>query len=184
MKKTQLNMNLYRGRRGGRRPGAGRKKKLSPGVRHRVREKVTKHTPVHVNFKVVKNLPNLRNKIILKCLKRAVMKARLKGLQVIYFSLQSNHVHLIIEASSNTLLSKGMMALSVSFAKSLNGVLKRAGIVQKERYHLQVLKALREVRNAVQYVLHQKHIPSAIEDIFTGFLDLPSTWLLQKAVPL
>lgn len=76
------------------------------------------------------------------------------GLRVIHFSLQSNHVHLIIEPETNETLTRGMRSLTITFAKGL-----KKGKVQMERYHLHVLKSLRETRNAVLYVLfnQQRH---------------------------
>lgn len=45
--RRQLSLNLYRGQRGGIRPGAGRKRLRSKGVAHRIREKVTSRTALH-----------------------------------------------------------------------------------------------------------------------------------------
>lgn len=68
--------------------------------------------------------------------------------------MQTNHIHLIVEAESNELLTRGMRSLTITFAKGL-----KKGKVQLERYHLHVLRTLRETKNAVLYVLfnQQKH---------------------------
>lgn len=140
----QQTLNLFKGKWGGRRPGSGRKRIHSKGVAHRRREKVILDHPLHINFKVQ---VSIRNKACLRILKRAVFNARGKGLSIRHFSLQSNHVHLIVEAKNNSILESGMRSLTVTFAKGL-----QKGKVQKERYHLHVLKTLREVQNAVRYV--------------------------------
>ncbi|WP_408099267.1 hypothetical protein ACJVC5_08805 [Peredibacter sp. HCB2-198] len=44
---TQLKLNIYKGTRGGRRPGSGRKRIHSRGVAHRTWEKVNGKTPLH-----------------------------------------------------------------------------------------------------------------------------------------
>ena len=149
--KKELQFNLFKGKRGGRRPGAGRKRIHSKGVSHLKRETVTKRTPQHVNFKFQ---CSIRNKDCLKLLKRSIQNAQKMGLKIIHFSLQSNHVHLITEADNNEVLTKGMRALTITFSKGLN-----RGRVQLERYHLHVLKTLREVKHAIVYVLfnEQKH---------------------------
>ena len=149
--KKQLKLNIYQGSWGGRRPGSGRKRIHSKGVAHRAREKVTHRTPLHINFKFK---THIKNKQSLKLLKKAIMNARAHGLRIIHFSLQSNHIHLLIESESNDILTKGMRSLTVTFAKGL-----KAGKVQLERYHLHVLKTIREARNAALYVLfnQQKH---------------------------
>lgn len=174
MKSKQMSLNIYKGSRGGRRPGSGRKRLHSKGVSHRVREKVTHRTPVHINFKY-KTL--IKNKLSLKLLKRAIMNARSHGLKVIHFSLQSNHVHLIIESENNDLLTRGMRSLTVTFAKGL-----RRGKVQLERYHLHVLRSISETKNAVHYVLfnkqkHEKGTYSKIDEY-------SSLLMLDKALEL
>lgn len=164
----QIKFNLYQGKRGGRRPGSGRKRIHSKGVAHRTREKVSFRTPLHINFKF-RTL--IKNKDSLRLLKRAILNARAHGLKVVHFSMQSNHVHLIIEAVDNKVLTRGMRSLTVTFAKGL-----QKGRVQLERYHLHVLRTIRETKNALYYVLfnkqkHEKGIYSQIDE-YTSLLPL------------
>ena len=144
----QLNINRCKGKHGGRRAGSGRRRIHSKGVSHRIRETVTQRTPVHVNFKF---RTQIRNKACLKLLKRAIVNARGYGLKVIHFSMQHNHIHLILEPGSNEMLTLGMRSLTITFAKGL-----KIGKVQLERYHLHVLKTRREAVNARNYVLFNK----------------------------
>lgn len=144
----QLRFNLNKDKHGGRRTGSGRKRIHSKGVAHRVREKISLRTPMHINFRYK---TSIRNKECLRLLKSAIINARRMGLKVIHFSLQHNHIHLIVEADNNTLLTSGMRSLTITFAKGL-----KQGRVQVERYHLHVLKTIRETKNAVKYVLFNK----------------------------
>ncbi len=130
---------------GGRRQGSGRKRIHSKGVAHRNREKVRSYHPLHINFKVK---THIRNKTCLKILKRAIINARAQGLKIVHFSLQSNHVHLVVEAIDNETLTRGMRSLTVTFSKRID-----RGRIQLERYHLHVLKTLRETKHAIHYVL-------------------------------
>lgn len=180
MRKKQLELNLFRGTRGGRRPGAGRKRIKSPGVAHRVRASVKRRTPLHINFKFNRHI---RNKDALRLLKRAIVRSRRFGLRIIHYSLQTNHIHLIVEADSNEILSKGMRSLTITFAKGL-----KAGKVQIERYHLHVLKTIQETKNAIHYVLFnkQKHelgICSTIDE-YSSVLSLKNgnKWIQEFAV--
>lgn len=157
---------------GGRRLGSGRKRVHSRGVAHRIREKVTHRTPLHVNFKY---RTTIKNKTSLKILKRAIINARALGLRVIHFSMQSNHMHFILEADSNEILSRGMRSLTVTFAKGLN-----KGRIQIARYHLHVLRTVQETRNAVRYVLfnkqrHEKGTYSKI-DGYSSLLNMEKAW--------
>src|SRR4051812_6184256 len=98
MASKQLDLNIFKGKHGGRRPGSGRKRLRSKGVAHRTRENVKKRFPLHINFKV---RLHIKNKEALRILKRAIMNSRSHGLKIIHFSLQSNHVHLIVESVNN-----------------------------------------------------------------------------------
>jgi REP element-mobilizing transposase RayT len=155
----ELQFNLFKGKRGGRRPGAGRKRIHSKGVSHLKRETVSKRSPQHINFKFKSFI---RNKDCLKLLKRSIQNAQKMGLKVIHFSLQSNHVHLITEAENNEVLTKGMRSLTITFSKGL-----KRGSVQIERYHLHVLKSLREAKHGIMYVLfnEQKHTKKKVSKI-------------------
>ena len=146
-----MQRDLFSHAYGGYRKGAGRKRIHSKGVAHRVREEVKKKHPLHINFKFK---VQIRNKIALKILKRAIVRAQIYGLNIVHYSMQSNHIHLIVEADNNEILTKGMRSLTITFAKGL-----KAGKVQLERYHLHVLKSVRETKNAVNYVLlnEQRH---------------------------
>lgn len=157
----QTKMKLSGGKWGGLRVNAGRKQIHSRGVAHQVRKKVTHREPLHVNFKYK---ISVRNKETLKLLKRCIQNARRHGLQVLQYSFQHNHVHLILQAESNAVLTRGMRSLTISFAKGL-----KQGRVQVERYHLHVLKTAREVKHALHYVLfnqqkHEKGTYSAVND--------------------
>ena len=169
----QLKLNLYKGSRGGRRPGSGRKRIHSKGVAHRVREKVQMRHAMHVNFKYC---TTIRHKRGLSLLKRAILNARKKGLRVIHFSLQSNHIHLILEAQDNAILTRGMRSLTVTIAKGLG-----KGRVQLERYHLHILRSIRETRNAVHYVLFNEQIHSGLKKAYVdGYSSLGLVRDLKK----
>lgn len=174
MKQTKL--NLHMGKRGGRRPDCGRKRIKSKGVAHRCRESVTARTPMHINFKYK---TYIKNKDCLRLLKRAILNARSHGLRVLHFSLQTNHIHLIVEADHNDILTTGMRSLTVTFAKGL-----KKGRIQLERYHLHVLRAVRETRNAIHYVIfnQQKHEKKKISTIdeYSSVLSLPNALKIIK----
>jgi hypothetical protein len=160
-KSTQLSLNIYKGKRGGRRPNAGRKRRLSRGIAHEPREKVRTQIPLQVNFKYKLSV---KNKEGLKALHKAIRNARSHGLKIMHYSLQHNHVHLIIEATNNKLLTKGMRSLTITLAKAIN-----KGRIQIQRYHLHVLKTIRERKNAVHYVLlnEKKHTGKMTVDSYS-----------------
>jgi hypothetical protein len=79
--------------------------------------------------------------------------------QVVHHSIQSNHLHLIVEAADRKALTSGMRGLLIRIARGLNQLWSRLGGVFADRFHEHELHKPREVRNALVYVLHnlRKH---------------------------
>ncbi len=155
------------GKRGGYRPGCGRK--LLPahkrsGVPHRERAKFTSRFPVHATVRLRKGLPPLRNQRTKRVLRQCFAAAcdRL-GFRLIHYSVQSNHLHLLCEAADRKALSRGMQGLLIRVAKALNKLWERKGSVFAERFHEHILRTPREVRNTLAYVLNNlwRHLRSA-----------------------
>lgn len=170
----QLGLNLSLGTHGGRRNNSGRIRIHSSGVSHRKREKVKASTPLHINFKYQ---AYIRTNMMLNVLEKAVQNAASFGLNITHFTLQSNHVHFIAEAKNNSQLTSGMRSVVSTLNKALN-----KGSIQLERYHLHVLKTPREVRNALDYVLHNdvKH-SGKMDKKFTKILGKGKSWLLTSS---
>ena len=171
--KKQLELNLYKGTHGGRRPGSGRKRIHSAGVSHRERPQINHYLPLHVNFKYKLYIRNDHFKNILF---KSYMNSSLKDLYVIYYSIESNHVHLIIETLTNSSLTTGMKSLLNTITRFIG-----KGTIQIERYHLHILRSPTEVSNAVNYVInnHEKHTGKN-DQTFSGMFYEPTTWLLKN----
>jgi REP-associated tyrosine transposase len=99
-------------------------------------------------------MPSLRRRDLVRRFERslATLRAR-RDFGVVEYSIQSNHVHLVIEVTSADALGRGMKALGTRFARIVNRVFGRRGAVLRDRYHLRILRTPREVRNALAYVL-------------------------------
>lgn len=176
-KPKQQSLNLYLGKHGGRRPSSGRNRLHSKGVSHRTRELVSARTPVHINFKVS---TYIQSRPALEILTYAIHKASTHNLNIIYYALQRDHIHLIAEAPNNQTLSKGMRALTISFAKRIQKLKQTNESIQVERYHLHVLKCPTEVENAVDYVINNEvhHTRAQTKLGYAGKLKEPETYLL------
>jgi REP element-mobilizing transposase RayT len=153
--------------RGGRRPGAGRPKRRPSRVSHLAREKFRKK-PVHITLKLLDAVGDLRTDKRFARIQRAFFAAcDHLDMRLLQFSVQSNHLHLVVEALDHKALGKAMQGLCIRLAKNLNRVSGRDGTVFADRYHAHVLKTPAEVRNTVHYVLYnrQKHRRRAGLDI-------------------
>ena len=82
--------------------------------------------------------------------RRACERGRFRLVQ---YSIQSNHVHLIVEAASAADLGRGMKSIGSRLARAVNRVFSRSGPVLADRFHAHILRTPREVRNALAYVL-------------------------------
>ena len=150
MKKAQLILRL-RQRRPVRR---GRPKTGHAGVSHLRRVELSRRHPVHVTLRTVGGVPGLRRQRTVSAIEAAFRQARVRfGMRIVHYSIQGNHLHLLVEADDKAALSKAMQGLAIRIAKTLNRVLRRSGQVWADRYHSHVLATRREVANAVRYVL-------------------------------
>ena len=61
------------------------------------------------------------------------IKAR-EDFRVVHFSIQDNHIHLLVEAHDTLALSRGMQALTIRMARALNRAASRTGKVFDDRY--------------------------------------------------
>src|SRR4030095_7641426 len=93
----------------------------------------------------------------------ALAAASTERFRVLQFSVQADHLHLLVEADEPTGFERGVRGLAIRVAKAVNCALGRRGHVWGDRYHARLLRTPREVRNALVYVLNnfRKHIRGA-----------------------
>ena len=160
--------------RGGRRAGAGRKRSKGSGTSHLLRADLAARHPVHVTLRVAKGCWNLRSFRALRALEPAFHAGRERfGFRLIHYSVQGNHLHLLVEAASKESLARGMKGLEVRLARALNRMMKRKGRVFGDRYHAHILKSPREAARALRYVLMNfaHHARGWGEKISATFMD-------------
>jgi putative transposase len=159
---------------------------------------------VHVTLRAGRGLPSLREQVIFLEMRGALGQTVRSWFRVVHFSVQANHVHLLVEAENKASLSRGVMGVAIRMARAVNRVLERHGNVWSERYHSRALKTPREVRNGIVYVLmnRHKHVSKAVAldpcssaSLFDGWklppalappretiertIEAPTTWLLR-----
>ncbi len=87
-------------------------------------------------------------------IKKAIVNSQKYDLKILHFSVQSNHIHLIIEVESSEILTSAMK----SFCRTLSGKIRanskhKVSKIFKHRHHTHTLKTPREVKLALKYVL-------------------------------
>ena len=94
------------------------------------------------------------------------------ALRIIHYSVQINHVHLLVEAADAEALARGMQALTIRLANAFNRCFDHNGTVFASRYHARELTSPMEVRNALRYVLNNARHHAADAGI-----TLPKDWI-------
>lgn len=150
----QMALPFPRGR-GGARQGAGRPRSAARGsTPHRARPRHRAYEPVHVTLRT--HSRSLRSQFVFPTVRNTIARTncRWRGrFRIVHFSVQADHLHFLVEASSARALSGGMRGFSVSFARVFNRLVFRRGCVFSDRWHGRSLKTPRAVRHALVYVL-------------------------------
>jgi hypothetical protein len=71
----------------------------------------------------------------------------------VHYSLQRDHVHLLVEAAGKRALADGMKSISPRLARCVHRVFRRRGPVLFGRYYIKLLRTPLEVHRALRYVL-------------------------------
>ena len=184
---------------GGARKGAGRKPNGDrAGISHLRRPVLAARFPAHVTLRMLPHVWNLRSRRSFRVFRAAIAAAGERfGMRVCAFSVQGNHLHLIVEADDRVALSRGMKGLGVRLARGLNKLMGRSGPVLADRYHEHVLRSPSEVARAVSYVRRNRehHLGDRSARLPAGYVDpyssasplhgialpAPRTWLLARS---
>ena len=190
---------------GGPRINSGRKAGYRPKVRHRTRPGHHASCPVHVTMRRAKGLPSFRVDRLHRLIREAIRATRREGFRIVQYSVQADHLHLLIEADDPVTLTNGMRSFAVRVAMRVNRRVlgRKRGRVWGDRYHRRELTSPSAVRTTLVYVLnnHIKHgecdvglvDPCSSAPWFDGWqhrreppptraspAQAPSTWLLEK----
>ena len=146
---------------GGKRKGAGRTRNgKKQCAAHDTRPELSRHHPVHVCTRMCDGLPNLRNTATRRIIETHLARGADRfGFHLIEYSIQTNHIHLVVECEDRVALWRGMKGLLVRIARALNEMWGRKGQVFRDRYFARALTKPLAVRTALVYVLQnaRKH---------------------------
>lgn len=182
---------------GGRRKGAGRRPKGErAGVPHDPRPELDGRTPLHVTLRMLPHVFNLRSRRSFRRIAHGLAAALfLPDFRVVAFSVQGNHVHLIVEAEDKGALGRAMRSICSRIARGLNQMMRAEGRVFEDRYHSRPLRSPTEVANALGYVIGNfasharrrgEEVPERFRDPYVStaranrhLVSDPQTWLLR-----
>jgi REP element-mobilizing transposase RayT len=167
---------------------------------HVARPALKARHPVHVTMRLEKGIPSLRRHplsgVVLSAFRSASRNPEVQlAARLVHFSIQSNHLHLIVETDDEWALSRAMKGLAIRIALRLNRLLGRRGRVFSDRYHARALRTPTEVRRALVYVLrndskHRSRVhegsqqptldPLSTADYFDGFTGRIERWRRKR----
>lgn len=106
---------------GGRRAGAGRKPASQrPPVHHVRRPSLSAHCPSHVTLRVQRGVPSLRDRRFIAEFRASLREAYERDdFRVCHYSIQRDHLHMLVEAAHKEALARGLKSVAARFARPL-----------------------------------------------------------------
>ncbi len=97
------------------------------------------------------------------------------------FSVQNDHLHLVIDAANSRAMRSAVRGLAIRVAKAINSLCGRKGRVFDDRYHARVLRTPTEVRRVRHYVRDnfRKHLRERLQTERTQDL---AAWLALGSI--
>ncbi len=163
MKRAQPQLELFSNQRRRKRAQLPTRPAAPAGKRSRVPHETRPEVdgPIHVVWRIKRGLPDLRTPRGLRRLEGAFRRGKERdGFALLHYSIQRDHLHLMVEVKNRRKLSKGLQALGIRLAKSLNSLWRRRrGSVFAERYFAAGLQGWRQIWRTVRYILNngRKH---------------------------
>ncbi len=86
-----------------------------------------------VTLRARREVESLRRRALYDKVAEAIGHVRRPDFRVVHYTVQTDHVHLIVEASSTGALSSGMRGFAIRVARAVNRMLGRRGAVWSDR---------------------------------------------------
>ena len=154
-------------------------------VSHKRRPAHAQRFPLQVVLRARPDAPGLRVKEVFRSVRAALAAGAARaGFRLVHFSVQGNHLHLVVEAVDKVALSRGMQGLAVRVARAVNRAARRTGRVFADHYFARELKTPAEVRRAVRYVLDNRMLHVRLQQGTRPAARDPRTDACASAAPL
>lgn len=115
---------------------------------------------MHVVLRVAKEVGNLRRKDVWLAMCKATERVGgVDEFRIVHMSVQSTHVHMLVEAADERALSWHMQRFQISAARLINATVRdgdgkrRRGMVFTDRFHASIITSPKQARHVIGYVL-------------------------------
>jgi hypothetical protein len=109
--------------------------------------------PVHVTMRRVRLGPSFRAELARRAIEAELYAVKARDVRVVHYSIQDNHLHLMVEGANRADLGRQMKLLFSRIAMAVNRIARRTGKLFADRHHRHELKTPTEVRRALVYIL-------------------------------
>jgi REP element-mobilizing transposase RayT len=179
-RKVSKQVGLFEPKRAKRRGARGRDA-CQP---HVAREAHHRDHPVHVTMRRVAMGPSFRAQRVCAAIRGVIGSAKRNGVRVLHYSVQENHLHLMVEGRDSADLSNQMRTLFSRIAFAVNAIARRHGRLFRDRHHRHELTTPSEVRNALVYILFNDRKHHAVRGKAPPSLDpCSSAWWFEAWSP-
>ena len=88
-----------------------------------------------------RDVPSLRCRAFVREARRSFASACERGsFRLVHFSIQRDHLHLLVEADDARALGRGMKSIAARVARCVNQVFRRTGAALLGRYYVRALR--------------------------------------------
>jgi putative transposase len=104
--------------------------------------------------------PRLQQQRVLHVIGEQLRRAIQRGVRILQYSIQLDHLHLMVEGSDASSLARGMQWLFSRIAQEVNRVTQRSGRLFRDRHFRRALTTATAVRRVLVYVMMngRKHL--------------------------
>ena len=130
------------------------------GAPHRRRARFSGWSALHVTLSLEEDTFSIRTPMPRAVAVEAFLACKEKeGFRIIAWTVQPNHIHMVVEAASTLTLSRGVQGLQVRLAKGWNKLWNRKRGVFAGRFHARLIGEKEDPRKILSYVLknHMRH---------------------------
>jgi REP element-mobilizing transposase RayT len=121
---------------------------------------------VQVTLKMKPDIKNLRRRDVYRKIEACLRQAATRDdAPICDFSVQGDHVHMLVDAANNKALTSAVRGVSIRVARAINKFWGRKGRVFSDRYHARLLRSPTEVLISRRYILnnYRKHLPERLK---------------------
>jgi REP element-mobilizing transposase RayT len=115
---------------------------------------------MHITLRRRPGLPSFRQQIVHAMVAAAIRRLNDARFQIVHYSIQTNHVHLVAEGADRDVVSRKMSGFAIAVAKRLNCQILRGrrGKVWSDRYYRRDIERAGEMHAVLRYVFgNAKH---------------------------